>query len=446
MVQATAAIVNLDRFAAAVEGIVGAAHMHAGERTAAYAFGDVAPMLVAAPGSAAEVAALVRAADDAGAAIVPWGGGTQQHLGAPPRRYDLAVRLTRLNRVLAYSPDDLAISVEAGVTLADLRGVLAAEGQIFPVEAPLPERVTVGGMHATHISGPRRLGYGTMRDFVIGLEVAYPDGTLGSAGGMVVKNVTGYDMMKLHLGALGTLGVITRLNFKTLPRPAAERTFVVQFSSPLPSFALAADLLNSPLMPTALEQFSPGAATAVRAPLDGYLLCVRGEGSEQTIVRQERDLREMAMHHGATEVATLAGDDHARFWSSAADWNATAELTPHMAVLKLSTLLTDLPAAILDVMTVGEQHGLQITARASAGNGVAFLRVAGDAAGVGLRATLDDLHHRWPALIVYGATPVQARALPMWGIEPQAIGVMRSLKANFDPHSTLNPGRYVGGI
>lgn len=443
---ASETLVNLDQLAAAVEGVVGAEHARTGERTAGFAIGARTPHIVAVPGAAEEVAALLRVADEAGAAVVPWGGGTQQTLGFAPRRYDLAISLRRLNRVLDYFPEDMTMAAEAGITLGDLDDVLAARKQMLPLDPPLRDRITLGGVLATNASGPRRHGYGTLRDFCIGLHAAYADGTLAKAGGMVVKNVTGFDLMKMHLGALGTLGVVTRVNLKVLPQPGAERTLLLQFPSPGPSFETVAALAASQLRPMAVEFSSPTTTTNTRLPLEGYLVCVRCEGSAATVARQEKEIRDLGAAMGASEIATIAGDDHLRLWTSLADWSATANLTAHTAVLKLTTVPTDLLAAVTETVEEGRTHGLTVAVRASAGVGVAYMRVTGDESGEGLRRTLDAVQRRWPTLTVHGYDPAHADTLPIWGVEPPTIGVMRDVKAAYDPHNTVNPGRFVGGI
>src|SRR5262245_14456366 len=178
------------------------------QECAAYAVQGITPACVAAPGSLDELSAVMHVAHEQRAAVAPWGGGTQQSIGNPPTRLDLVVRTERLNQVLVHEPDDLTISVAAGITIGALREHLARHRQMLPIDPPLPARATLGGLLATGMDGPRRLGYGTLRELLIGITVVEADGRISRGGGMVVKNVSGFDMMKLYRGSLGTLAII----------------------------------------------------------------------------------------------------------------------------------------------------------------------------------------------------------------------------------------------
>jgi glycolate oxidase FAD binding subunit len=167
------------------------------------------------PTSPQDVGDILRDADNLKKPLVPVGGGSSLALGNLPDALDAALDMSAINRVLHFEPADLTLSVEAGARFADVQATLAERGQTLPIEIPDADRATIGGLIATALAGPRRLGSGTLRDLLIGISVAYPSGIVAKAGGLVVKNVTGFDMMRLHHGALGTLGVIVTANFKS---------------------------------------------------------------------------------------------------------------------------------------------------------------------------------------------------------------------------------------
>ncbi|HJT77552.1 MAG TPA: FAD-binding oxidoreductase, partial [Gemmataceae bacterium] len=180
---------------------------------------DVGPLPVAAPPSVPELGDLVRRAAAQGQALYPLGGRTMLGLGLPPARPGLGVDLRALDQVIDYPARDMTITVRAGIPLARLAEILAAENQRLPIDVPRADRATLGGALATNASGPRRLGFGTLRDYVIGLSAVNDEGQETKAGGRVVKNVAGYDLCKLFIGSLGTLGVITQATLKLRPLP-----------------------------------------------------------------------------------------------------------------------------------------------------------------------------------------------------------------------------------
>ena len=186
--------------------VVGPSHCLSGAERAPYVIDGRTPCGVVFPGSVEEVARVVREAAAVGVPVVPWGGGTQMHRGAPPGDGAVVVGLRRLGRVLEHEPGDLTATVEAGITVETLQVALGARGQWWPLDPPAPAEATLGGVLAANTAGPRRHGYGTARDLVIGLRVVAADGQLVRAGGKVVKNVAGYDLVKLYIGSLGTLG------------------------------------------------------------------------------------------------------------------------------------------------------------------------------------------------------------------------------------------------
>src|SRR6516225_2047181 len=205
-----------------LRAIVGSEHFRAA--TAGDAVSGMQPKFVAQPANEQELATLLSCANEAGIAVIPRGGGTKLGWGNPPKRADLVVSTARLKRVLEHAWADLTVSVEAGCTFETLQEKLAEHGQRLAFDGLWPQRSTVGGLLSANDSGALRLRFGALRDLIIGVTLALPDGTLASSGGKVVKNVAGYDLPKLATGAFGTLGVITRAVFRVHPLPHNTRT------------------------------------------------------------------------------------------------------------------------------------------------------------------------------------------------------------------------------
>src|SRR5438128_7390627 len=207
---------------AELAAIVGSDHLRAA--TPADAVDGVPAQMVIQPASADELARALRVANAAGLSVIPRGGGTKLGWGNPPRRADLILSTARLDRVLEHAWGDMTATVQAGCTVEHFQRALAEHRQRLALDALWPKRATIGGMLAANDSGALRVRFGALRDLIIGVTLALPDGTLAKSGGKVVKNVAGYDLPKLVTGALGTLGVITRAVFRLHPLPKDART------------------------------------------------------------------------------------------------------------------------------------------------------------------------------------------------------------------------------
>ncbi len=418
---------------------------HARADCAAYALGERVPLNVYTPEDAAELAAILRRCDDAGEAAVLFGGNSLQAFGNAPLRYDAAIDLRRLDRILEHEPRDLTISLEAGVTVAALDAALLTHGQFIPLDAPRPSRATVGGTLASGWLGPRRATYGRPRDFVIGATAALADGTLAKSGGMVVKNVTGYDLAKLYIGSLGTLAAIAGANFKTLPLPAARRVALAS----LPDGTRARATAN-----VARLTREPAAALLVRgfAEIDGRpgpegRLLVLFEGSRRTVELATRELRSALGSAGVPETRLLDREAGATFASAldayvalvgerSATYRSAGSLDD---IARRAARLEDAAAACeFEIETIEDLCTGDVVARISAPSAPAF----------GERLAEFEAQRRavWSGARVLAA-PQRLRAL-LEGFSdvPPSLATMRALKERFDPRGTLSPGRFVGGI
>jgi glycolate oxidase FAD binding subunit len=398
----------------------------------------VRPAVVVEPASEDEVAELLAFADREGLKVLIRGGGTQLGLGFPPSGGDILLSTARLNRVVEHTPGDLTVTVEAGVPLVALQETLGQAGQWLALDPALPDGATIGGIVATAASGPRRLRYGGVRDQIIGVRVVRPDGTIAKGGGKVVKNVAGFDLPKLFTGSLGTLGVIVAATFRLYPVPAGASTAVLTAPDPAPLCDLAVRTIATTLAPSAVTITGAGAS-------EPCALAVRFEGDEAACADRARDLLAQA-GIPAEAGRILAGADEAAYWETIAQGPAVAARGAVLR-LKVSLLPTDIAPWLARLQALAAQHDLVVAWRLDAGHGLGDLCLSG--ADAALRDTIADLRAlalaRQGSLVVTDVPPELARALDPWGPAP-ALALMRRVKEQFDPHATLNPGRFVGGI
>ena len=393
----------------------------------------VLPKKIMRPEDVDDAAHGLRLCDLAPAAVVVWGGGTQMRLGSMPHRYDVAFSTEKMTRLLEYEPADLTCRVESGMRLAELQAQLAAQGQRLPLDPPHPERATVGGMVAANTSGLSRARYGTVRDWVIGIAVAYPSGKVARAGGKVVKNVAGYDLMKLHIGALGTLGVVAEVNLKVQARPEAVATMLGHFEAPGPAVEAGLRLARQYLAPASGIVLDRNALWACGFTADWrWTLALKLEGYLRE-VDAAKDLAAKTIREAGGR--TEGQDIPVGFWEAARDWSVPGD---DSAVLRAIVPLNGVPAIMAALPADGH-------AMAQPAAGVVEVRVpAGGAAAVLGRmrkAAGED-----GQVIVASAPASVKKSLDVWGPPPPGFPIMRALKQALDPNGILNPGRFVGGI
>lgn len=437
-------------------GIVGAGHCLTGADRGPYVVEGRTPVAVVFPGTVEEASRVVAATAAAGVAVIPWGGGTAAHLGTPPRDGAVVVSTRRLARVLEHEPADLTATVEAGITLERLQSGLGARGQWLSLDPPFPAQATLGGVLATDASGPRRHLYGTARDLVIGMRVVGPDGAVVRSGGRVVKNVAGYDLQKLYIGSLGTLGLIVEATVKLRPRPEADRVCWAALPDLRAAEAAVRAVMASDLVPHSLELLDGGAAAACAAPagVDAparAALLVGFDGLPSTVAWQLGEAERLLAGVGV-RVTVLEEAAGARVLAFVRDLRgAVAE---PLAVVKVALLPTQVAAYLGDAGAAVGAAGLRLFGGAHAGVGVLRLLLAApegvtaeasrtvkalallrDAA----RAAAGELLVEWAPLAV-------KEEISVWEPAGPAVRLMQRIKAQLDPQGTMNPGRFVGGI
>jgi glycolate oxidase FAD binding subunit len=398
--------------------------------TAADAVCGVQPRLVLEPANEQQVAAALRFANDASLAVIPRGGGTKLSWGNPPSRVDVILSTARLDKIIEHPWADLTVSVEAGCTVQKLQSALAKHGQRLALDPLWPAQATIGGVLSTNDSGSLRLRFGALRDLIIGVTLALPDGTLASSGGKVVKNVAGYDLPKLVTGALGTLAVITRAVFRLHPLPRNSKTLSISGCNLDEMQRLILAIQDSKLAHTALQ---------ARIAKDAEpLVDILFEGTEAGIAAQETQLRDLARPASATDAPSIV-------WKASQEhWNSSNSATA--AVAKITALPASIARTVETVQRMAASHKThwKLTMQAI---GVGWLRL--DATSENLHAVLSDLRFEIEAsggslAALHYASEMQR--IDAWGQSGDALPLMRAVKNQFDPKNTLNPSRFVGGI
>jgi glycolate oxidase FAD binding subunit len=455
--------------AARLETVIGASRVNgSSESCAKFAVDDAAPSAVARPTSAPEVVEIVRFAKSEKLALIPCGNGTKLGIGIPPARYDIALDMTGLNRIAYYDPGDLTLSVDAGMNLTQLADVLAQQQQFVPLAVPFFEECTVGGTIASNIGSSLRLGYGSARDFLLGAEFVNGAGTFTKSGGRVVKNVTGYDLHKLLIGSLGSLGAITRLNFRTFPLPEGCGHLVSTFSSVDSVVRFQAMVSKSPLTPSSFDILGPEAAQAVAAGFKdnrdlvvpswftrgAWHVCIGFEGTEAVRRRYSSELVKYAQQCGASNYHLLENSDEKSLRVGSRELVNLLSCTGPAATIFKINVFPGFPPDVPDLSALAARFSIPCCIFANLSGSLCFALQPDDLNDktIGLLVQIASgvfeyaAAHNGSASILFCPTLLK-RVVNVWGpARNDAAALMRRVKNAFDPENIFAQGRFVAGI
>ena len=415
-----------------------------------YSVDGMLPRLAMIPETLEQASQAVALANQLDLTLIPRGGGSRMNLGGMPDPFDILLITTKLTRLLEHEAPDLTCRVEAGITLAELQARLASKGQGLALDPPDAQQATIGGILASNASGPKRLRYGTARDIVIGLRVIQANGEIARSGGNVVKNVAGYDLNKLYIGSLGTLGIIVDVNFKLQPLPISERTLILTFANAEDATATVIALMGSLLTPAAIELIDSKAANdmddffGLALPTDGYSLAVNFEGSAVLIDRQMDETQILARNNNALLSDDLSGKSQNKFW------NVVREHTRGTITCKATLLLSKMPGYLKAIKQVCEKYELEAAVVAHAGNGILYIELRPVDATLRLVEAIKELRllakEARGSMVVERCPPDLKRIINIWGEPDQNFFLMQRIKQQFDSKGTFVKGRFVGGL
>lgn len=406
---------------------------------------------IVAPQTEEEISTILNYANSHKLSISIIGGGTKRGFGGQIEKVDILLSLAHYKGVVEHTVGDMTLTVKSGTNFKALQEYLAQYNQQLAVDPCWPEYATLGGIIAANDSGPRRLGYGSARDSVIGMRMIYPDGSIIRTGGKVVKNVAGYDMNKLFIGSMGTLGVISEVTVKL--RPIAKCQSIVLLLFPKGNLEdirqFAVELLDSILEPVCLELLNPSLSERLTKE-KCFTLVISFEDVESSVRYQEEWIKNRKPENA--NLIILEAEKALAFWKAFYEIspNGLIEQTnsPTVASMRIGVVNLDVIKIIRESQLIEEMCNVSIEAHGGLGHGLCHIHISGVDDDVVRAITL--LRERAVQLEGYAIVkhlPFDLRQkVSVWGEQPATYFLLKGIKEKIDPYSTLNKGRFVGGI
>ena len=454
---------------------------------AEYAVDNATPKAVVFPANTQQVADVIKYANQENLAVIPRGSGSRMAMGNPPKRLDIVVCTSCMNRMTDVDVANLTITVEAGVKFRDVQARLATQedrcylplkdlvteademicservnqGCFVPIDAPFCESATIGGIVASNSNGPRRLLYGLPRDIVLGVRFVAPNGDIVEAGGKTVKNVSGYDMSKLMIGSAGTLGILCEMTLRLLPLPERMETLLVSFDSFSDASGFVDRLFETTLTPAAVEVMNGNSFTSLKMDglpnfgSGGYVVAIALEGFEEAVTRMRMEMKDMAGSLKARGDENLQEDKHRLFWLAVSNLvSSVAGQFSGLISAQLNYPISEWKKILEFVKDTLSTRNIEYGILAHSGNGVCLVNLLMDKGdsevmknGVeAIRALLAQCHEAGGNLAVQGAPTNVKKDLPVWGETRPDFIVVKRIREQLDPSGIMSHGRFVGGL
>lgn len=399
------------------------------------AIADTLPQCIAYPTNPEQLAEVVACAHQNQWRVLPCGHGSKLHWGALVTGADIVISTRHLNQVIEHAEGDLTITAQAGVPFAEVQALLLKTRQFLAIDPAYADRATLGGIVATRDNGALRQRYGGIRDMLIGVSFVRYDGQMAKAGGRVVKNVAGYDLMKLMSGSFGTLGVLTQLTFRTYPLQEASQTAVLTGEADAVQ-KLTAEVLLSSLTPVAMDVLShlllPG------QPSGKLGLALEFQSIAAGVAEQVERLQAIAQPYNLS-FQRLSADAGSQFWRECTD-TLFAEQATDAAIAKLG-ILPAKAVTLMNFLNASLSPGTW-QARIHAGSGMGTLKLSTEQNSVeALREVRSRCKSAGGYLQLLEAPQDWKQKLDPWGIDESAKMLMSRLREKFDPQGQFSPGR-----
>jgi glycolate oxidase FAD binding subunit len=401
--------------------------------------GDVNTLWMVSPKTVDELSVLMTEVHGDRRNVLVTGQGSKLDWGAFARKVDIVVSTQYLNQIVDHAVGDMTVTLKAGMRFADLQTLLAKHNQWIPLDPSYPQQATLGGILATKDAGSLRHRYGGVRDLCLGITFVRSDGQVAKAGGRVVKNVAGYDLMKLFTGSFGTLGIVTEMTLRAYPLPECSGTVLVKGESAAIA-TLTQSILQSTLTPTAFDVLTGLEELAA----DNLVLAIRFQSLTESVSAQIGTLHTMAQ---SLVVETLEGEADRQWWPQTAT-QIQARSDRNSVLFQMGVLPALSVSSLTAMQQIAAKQSVQLQGRIHAGIGLGQFRLLGNEQDCAL--VLGKLRSHCEQsegyLSILEAPESIKQSLDLWGYSGNALSAMRKLKEQFDPQGVLNTGRFVGGI
>jgi len=474
-----------------VEGlaeIVGEAFVKAGSAALSmYRIDEVSPKAVVFPKDTEQVSEVVQLANRENMAIIPCGSRTKMAMGNPPARLDVVVCTSRMNHMMDVDTSNLTIRVESGVKFRDIQARLATQedrcylplddlvteadevicsdrshsGCFLPIDPSYADSATIGGIIAANSSGARRLLYRNIRDSILGVRMVAPTGEILGSGGKTVKNVSGYDVSKLAVGSMGSLGIICEMTLKLLPLPEKMETLLISFGSFSEASSFIDEVFETHLLPAGVDVMNQEVYNHLNMDglpdlgANGYVSAIAIEGFEQAVDRMRTEIMGMAKANGARSDAHLQEERHLLFRLAVSNLDAAlADRESDLIKTRLNYPISEWRGIAEVVEKTFSDADLDYTLQIHAGNGICLPRlfilpndVEAMSRGIyAVNSLLARCREVGGNLVVEGAPTEVKDRLKIWGETGSDFVIMKRIKEQIDPSGIMSPGRFVGGL
>lgn len=416
------------------------------------------PDVVVAPASTQEIAAIVKLANELKIPVVPRGGGTNLSAGSVPIQGGIVIALHRMNKILEVDTDNLTATVQAGVITATLHKTVEAQGLFYPPDPQSMFMSTMGGNVAENAGGPRGVKYGVTKDYVLGVEIVTPTGSIVRAGGKTIKNVSGYDLMRLYAGSEGTLGIITEITVRLLPLPEAKRTLLAVYNDLDDAAKSVSGIIKNRIIPVSLEMMDQKAMKLIEAfkpvglPVDAAgAVLIEVDGGAAEVDRQIAKVAEVCKACGAKEVRIAENAEQAaKLWEGRrAAFGVMAKSAPTVITEDATVPRSKIPEIVRAIQQIAAKYQLNIPIMGHTGDGNMHPLILTDDRNEEEMKRVDAaIDEMFRAALDLGGTLSGEHGIGMikqkymqWEFGDEGLELMRTIKRAVDPNNIMNPGK-----